>query len=162
MVCRGGPVNVNLDAATAARYPGLLHPGAQRRCHSRVHDRAAAGGDAAASRGAQGSHRAASGAVTSTRIPRPGRSWKERRPDLSVSARLAAGWPACCGRSRHEVLVADPYVDPAEVEAVGATAVAFGDLLPQCRDTEPARPADAGDPPPDRPRRDRPPPATAP
>jgi D-3-phosphoglycerate dehydrogenase len=29
------------------------------------------------------------------------------------------------------VLVADPYVDPVEVEAVGATAVAFADLLPR-------------------------------
>ena len=30
-----------------------------------------------------------------------------------------------------EVLVADPYVDPAEVEAVGATAVEFDELLPR-------------------------------
>ena len=158
VVCRGGPVNVNLAARRSAVSPSatprlampLPQPSTPSGCSSRR-----CGGWPRDTRISP----AASGAGTSTPIPRPGRSWTERRSDWSALVPLAPGCSCAAGVRGRSARRRSLCRSRAVVEAVGATAVAFGDLLPRAQDTESACATDAGDPPPDRPRADRPPPA---
>lgn len=130
VVCRGGPVNVNLGAATARGIPVCYTPARN----------AAATAEytvglllAAMRRLAEGHKDLISGVWRGDfyAYDEAGTELEGRTVGLvgfgAVGRRVASVLRAFGA----QVLVTDPYIDPVEVEAVGATAVAFADLLPR-------------------------------
>src|ERR671912_280113 len=132
MVCRGGPINVNLGAATARGIPVCYTPARN----------AAATAEytvglllAAMRRLAEGHGDLISGVWRGDFY-----AYSEAGTELEGKTAGLVGFGAVGRRVAAvlrafgaEVLVADPYVDPAEVESVGATAVTFADLLPRAQ-----------------------------
>jgi D-3-phosphoglycerate dehydrogenase / 2-oxoglutarate reductase len=130
MVCRGGPINVNLGAATARGIPVCYTPARN----------AAATAEytvglllAAMRRLAEGHGDLISGVWRGDFY-----AYREAGTELEGKTAGLVGFGAVGRRVASvlrafgaHVLVADPYVDSVEVEAVGATAVAFADLLPR-------------------------------
>lgn len=130
VVCRGGPVNVNLDAATERGIPV---------CYSPARNAAATaeytiGLLLAAMRHIAEGHRGLSSGV-----------WRGDFYAYDIAGTELAGKTAglvgfgAVGRRvarvlrafETEVLVADPYVDPLEIEEMGATVVPLAELLPR-------------------------------
>jgi D-3-phosphoglycerate dehydrogenase / 2-oxoglutarate reductase len=130
VVCRGGPVNVNLVAATERGIPVCYTPARN----------AAATAEytiglllAAMRRLAEGHKDLASGIWRGDFY-----AYSEAGTELEGKTAGLVGFGAVGRRVARvlrafgaEVLVADPYVDPAEVDAAGATAVTFAELLPR-------------------------------
>jgi D-3-phosphoglycerate dehydrogenase / 2-oxoglutarate reductase len=130
VVCRGGPINVNLGAATARGIPVCYTPARN----------AAATAEytvglllAAMRRLAEGHGDLISGVWRGDFY-----AYREAGTELEGKTAGLVGFGAVGRRVASvlrafgaHVLVADPYVDSGEVEAVGATAVTFADLLPQ-------------------------------
>ena len=130
VVCRGGPINVNLGAATARGIPVCYTPARN----------AAATAEytvglllAAMRRLAEGHGDLISGVWRGDFY-----AYREAGTELEGKTAGLVGFGAVGRRVATvlrafgaHVLVADPYVDPAEVESVGATAVAIADLLPR-------------------------------
>jgi D-3-phosphoglycerate dehydrogenase len=130
VVCRGGPVNVNLEAATER---GISV------CYSPARNAAATaeytiGLMLAAMRWIVEGHRDLSGGIWRGDFY----SYDKAGTELEGKTVGLVGFGAVGRRVARvlrafdaEVLVADPYVDAAEVEAVGAAAVSLAELLPR-------------------------------
>ena len=130
VVCRGGPVNVNLAAATARRIPVCYTPGRN----------AAATAEytiglllAAMRRIAEGHKDLAAGVWRGDFYAYAGAGQELEGKTVGL-----VGFGAIGSRVARilrafgaEVLVADPYVEPAEIEAVGARTVTLDELLPR-------------------------------
>lgn len=132
VVCRGGPVNVNLAAATARRIPVCYTPGRNAAATAEY----TIGLLLAAMR-----HITAGAKDLSEGIWR-GDFYAYDRAGEELDGKTAGlvGFGAVGARVARilhafgaEVLVADPYVDPMAVEAVGAHAVSLPELLPRSR-----------------------------
>lgn len=130
VVCRGGPVNVNLAAASQRGIPVCYTPARN----------AAATAEytiglllAAMRRLAEGHKDLIDGVWRGDFY-----AYREAGTELEGKTAGLVGFGAVGRRVARvlqafgaEVLVADPYVDPTDVEAIGATNVAFTDLLPR-------------------------------
>lgn len=132
VVCRGGPVNVNLAAATARAIPVCFSPARNAAATAEytiglmlAAMRRLAEGHADLARGVwRGDFYAyadAGSEIEGKTVGLVGFGAVGRRV-----ARVLRAFGA-------DVLVADPYVDPAEVEAVGARVVGLDDLLPHAQ-----------------------------
>ncbi len=130
VVCRGGPVNVNLGAATARGIPVCYTPARNAAATAEY----TVGLLLAAMRRLAEGHNDLIGGVWRGDFY----AYREAGTELEGKTAGLVGFGAVGRRVAKvlrafgtEVLVADPYVDPGEVQAIGATAVAFADLLPQ-------------------------------
>jgi D-3-phosphoglycerate dehydrogenase len=128
VVCRGGPVNVNLAAATERGVPVCYTPARNAAATAEY----TVGLLLAAMRRLAEGHKDLTGGVWRGDFY----AYTEAGTELEGKTVGLVGFGAVGRRVAHvlrafgaEVVVADPYVDPADVTAVGATAVAFGDLL---------------------------------
>ena len=130
VVCRGGPVNVNLDAATARGIPVCFSPARNATATAEytiglllAAMRRLAEGHRDLSRGVwRGDFYAYAGA---------GEELEGKTVGLVGFGAIGSRVARVLRAFGAEVLVADPYVDPAAVEAVGARAVALDELLPR-------------------------------
>src|SRR5688572_11064880 len=130
VVCRGGPVNVNLAAATERGIPVCYTPARNAAATAEY----TIGLLLAAMRRLAEGHKDLSGGVWRGDYY----AYTEAGMELEGKTAGLVGFGAVGRRVAHvlqafgaQVLVADPYVDPVEVAAVGATPVTFGDLLPR-------------------------------
>ena len=130
VVCRGGPVNVNLDAATERGIPVCYTPARNAAATAEY----TIGLLLAAMRRLAEGHKDLTAGIWHGDFY----VYSEAGTELEGKTAGLVGFGAVGRRVARvlrafgaEVLVADPYVDPAEVEAVGATAIAFADLLPR-------------------------------
>jgi D-3-phosphoglycerate dehydrogenase / 2-oxoglutarate reductase len=130
VVCRGGPVNVNFAAATERGIPVCYTPARNAAATAEY----TIGLLLAAMRRLAEGHKDLVGGVWRGDFY----AYTEAGTELEGKTVGLVGFGAVGRRVAHvlrafeaEVIVADPYVDPADVAAVGATAVAFGDLLPR-------------------------------
>lgn len=129
-VCRGGPVNVNLDAATARGIPVCYTPARNAAATAEY----TIGLLLAAMRRIAEGHKELTAGVWRGDFY----AYAEAGTELEGKTAGLVGFGAVGRRVAHvlrafgaEVLVADPYVDPAEIAAVGARAVSFAELLPR-------------------------------
>ena len=132
VVCRGGPVNVNLDAATERGIPVCYTPARNAAATAEY----TIGLLLAAMRRLAEGHKDLTGGIWRGDFY----AYSEAGTELEGKTAGLVGFGAVGRRVAAvlrafgaEVLVADPYVDPAEVEAVGATAVTFAELLPRAQ-----------------------------
>jgi D-3-phosphoglycerate dehydrogenase / 2-oxoglutarate reductase len=132
VVCRGGPVNVNLDAATERGIPVCYTPARNAAATAEY----TIGLLLAAMRRLAEGHKDLTAGIWRGDFY----AYSEAGTELEGKTAGLVGFGAVGRRVAAvlrafgaEVLVADPYVDPAEVEAVGATAVTFADLLPRAQ-----------------------------
>lgn len=130
VVCRGGPVNVNLAAATARGVPVCYAP---------------ARNAAATAEYTVGLLLAAMRRIAEAHLDLKDGRWRgdfyayaDAGQELEGKTVGLVGFGAVGSRVARvlravdaEVLVADPYVDPGAVAAVGATAVPLDELLPR-------------------------------
>ena len=130
VVCRGGPVNVNLAAATERGIPVCYTPARNAAATAEY----TVGLLLAAMRRLAEGHKDLIGGVWRGDFY----AYRDAGTELEGKTAGLVGFGAVGRRVASvmrafgaEVLVADPYVDPREVEAVGATAVVFADLLPR-------------------------------
>ena len=130
VVCRGGPVNVNLDAATERGIPVCYTPARNAAATAEY----TIGLLLAAMRRLAEGHKDLTAGIWRGDFY----AYSEAGTELEGKTAGLVGFGAVGRRVAAvlrafgaEVVVADPYVDPAEVEAVGATAVTFADLLPR-------------------------------
>ena len=130
VVCRGGPVNVNLAAATERGIPVCYTPARNAAATAEY----TIGLLLAAMRRLAEGHKDLTAGVWRGDFY----AYAEAGTELEGKTVGLVGFGAVGRRVGHvlrafgaEVLVADPYVDPADVAAVGATAVTFDDLLPR-------------------------------
>jgi D-3-phosphoglycerate dehydrogenase / 2-oxoglutarate reductase len=130
VVCRGGPVNVNLDAATARGIPVCYTPARNAAATAEY----TVGLLLAAMRRLAEGHKDFIGGIWRGDFY----AYREAGTELEGKTAGLVGFGAVGRRVASvlrafgaDVLVADPYVDSVEVEAAGATAVDFADLLPR-------------------------------
>jgi D-3-phosphoglycerate dehydrogenase len=132
VVCRGGPVNVNLAAATARNIPVCYTPA---RNASATAEYTVGLILAAMRRLAEGHKDLAQGRWRGDFY-----AYADAGSELEGKTVGLVGFGAVGSRVAKvmsafgaEVLVADPYVDPAQAEAVGATVVPLTELLPRAQ-----------------------------
>jgi D-3-phosphoglycerate dehydrogenase len=132
VVCRGGPVNVNLAAATARRIPVCYTPGRNAAATAEY----TIGLLLAALRHIADGHRDLKNGVWRGDFY----AYEAAGEELEGKTVGLIGFGAVGSRVARvlhafgaQVLVADPYVDPAMVAAVGAELVPLDDLLPRVR-----------------------------
>lgn len=130
VVCRGGPVNVNLAAATARRIPVCYTPARNAAATAEY----TIGLLLAAMRRLAEGHKD----LTNGRWRGDFYAYDDAGQELEGKTVGLVGFGAIGSRVARvlrafdaEVLVADPYVDPAAVAAVGATAATLDELLPR-------------------------------
>ena len=157
VVCRGGPVNVNLPAASARGIPVCYTPARNAAATAEY----TIGLLLAAMRHIAEGHKDLLAGIWRGDFY----AYSEAGTELEGKTAGLVGFGAVGSRVARvlkafgaEALVADPYVDPAAVVAAGATLVSIDELLPRAEIPQPARPADPGDAPPHWPRRACPPP----
>lgn len=129
VVCRGGPVNVNLEAATAHGIPVCYTPARNATATAEytvglllAAMRKLAHGHAELSQGTwRGDYYAYDVA---------GSELEGKTVGLIGFGAVGSRVARVLGAFGAEVLVADPYVDPAQVEAVGGRVVPLDELLP--------------------------------
>ncbi len=130
VVCRGGPVNVNLDAATAR----AIHV-----CYTPARNATATAEYtiglllAALRRLAEGHNDLASGVWRGDfyAYANAGQELEGKTVGLVGFGAIGSRVARILHAFGAEVLVADPYVDPAAVEEVGGRAVTLDELLPR-------------------------------
>jgi D-3-phosphoglycerate dehydrogenase len=130
VVCRGGPVNVNLDAATERGIPVCYTPARNAAATAEY----TIGLLLAAMRHIPEGHRDLLGGVWRGDFY----AYVEAGTELEGKTAGLVGFGAVGRRVARvlrafgaEVIVADPYVDPADVAAAGASLVPFAELLPR-------------------------------
>ncbi len=130
VVCRGGPVNVNLDAATERGIPVCYTPARNAAATAEY----TIGLLLAAMRRIAEGHKDLIGGVWRGDFY----AYAAAGSELEGKTVGLVGFGAVGRRVARvlrafgaEVLVADPYVDPDDVAAVGASAVSFTELLPR-------------------------------
>lgn len=130
VVCRGGPVNVNLAAATARRIPVCYSPARNASATAEY----TVGLILAAMRRLAEGHRS----LSEGRWRGDFYAYDEAGSEIEGKTVGLVGFGAVGSRVARvmrafgaEVLVADPYVDPTQVVEVGASAVSLDELLPR-------------------------------
>ncbi len=130
VVCRGGPVNVNLAAATERGIPVCYTPARNAAATAEY----TIGLLLAAMRRLAEGHKDLTSGIWRGDFYAYSQAGTELEGKVAGLVGFGAVGRRVAGVLRAfgaEVLVADPYVDPAEVAAAGATAVTFAELLPR-------------------------------
>lgn len=132
VVCRGGPVNVNLEAATERGIPVCFSPARNAAATAEY----TIGLLLAAMRWIAEGHKDLLAGIWRGDFysyDKAGIELEGKTVGLVGLGAVGSRVARVLGAFGAEVLVADPYVDPGAVAEVGATAVSFDDLLPRAQ-----------------------------